>query len=141
VRLSDVLFGRASRSKPENTKFGIIEDDGLGRTSLHLLVSGTSSDYSVSYDHRAVRDVIREGIANERNVLRQLFNKEFGWFASDSTATGPADTRGTDRPGFRISWDEEDGKTAPPPRQSAPDESKPAERRFKIIWDEQEKPR
>ncbi len=143
VRLSDVLFGRASRSKPENTKFGIIEDDGLGRTSLHLLVSGTSDDYSVSYDHRAVRDVIREGIANERNVLRQLFHKEFGWFASDSTATGPADTRDAGRPGFRISWDEEDGKTSPPPQPSTPEtqQNKPEERRFKIIWDEEEKPR
>jgi hypothetical protein len=142
VLLSDVLFGRAGNSKPENTKYGIVEDDGLGRTGLHLLVSGTSGDFNVSYDHRTVRDAIKEGIANERNVLRQLLHKEFGWYSSDTTVSESAEKVNTSAPGFRIKWDEEDEKSAPQPRpaETGSPVSKPGETRFKIIWDEGEAP-
>jgi hypothetical protein len=143
VLLSEVLFGRAGNSKPENTKYGIIEDDGLGRTSLYLLVSGTSDDFNVSYDHRTVRDVIKENIASERNVLKQLLNKEFGWFSSDTVvSSGSVNKVTTSAPGFRIAWDEEDKKNTSqpqPPEQGNP-AGKPGETRFKIIWDEGETP-
>ncbi|MFO7924461.1 MAG: AsmA-like C-terminal region-containing protein [Bacteroidales bacterium] len=135
VLLSDVLYGKARRTKPENQEFGIVEDDGLGRTSLYLLVSGRSDDYSVSYDSRAVRDVIRENIANERNQLKQLFNEEFGWFTPDSSSVTHKENESG--PGFRITWDEEDEK---PSTESKPAErtGKNRERKFKIIWDEEE---
>ena len=155
LNLSDVLYGRSTRSRPENTKYGIVEDDGLGRTSLYLLVSGTSEDYSVSYDHRAVREVIRNNIANERNVLRQLFHDEFGWFRSDSTLKENPDA-GTSTGRFRITWEEEDEKSAPPAGATVPagrssepavtsppagSSNEPAERKFEIIWEEGENPR
>ena len=140
VLLSDVLYGKARVAKPENQQFGIVEDDGLGRTSLYLLISGTSEDYRVSYDHRAVRDVFRESIAKERNVLRNMLNEEFGWFSGDSTRINVSPAVSSD-PGFRIKWDEEDVEA---PAESIPE--RPAqtrtvlERRFEIIWDEEEKP-
>ncbi len=144
VLLSDVLFGKASRSKPENQEFGIVEDDGLGRTSLYLLVSGTSGNYKVSYDHLAVRDKIRENITSERKKLRQLFHEEFGWFTPDSSAvSGPrTETGDSSGSGFRIIWDEDDKKVDPvtgpdPPVQN---NREPRERRFQIIWDEKENP-
>jgi hypothetical protein len=160
LNLSDVLYGRSTRSRPENTKYGIVEDDGLGRTSLHLRVSGTSDDYSVSYDHRAVREVIRNNIANERNVLRQLLHDEFGWFRSDSTLKENPDAGTSAGRGFRITWDEEDENNVSPPGTPAPAGSsqpaggnqpagsndpagtsnKPAERKFEIIWEEGENP-
>lgn len=142
VLLSDVLYGRAGRSKPENREFGIIEDDGLGRTSLYLLISGTTADYRVSYDHRAVRDVIRDNIANERNVLRQLFHEEFGWFSADTANSSiPADP-GTSRPGFRITWEEEDQGLEPgeQPAPSREPDNQPRKKKFEIIWDEEKQP-
>ena len=116
VLLSDVLYGRAARSKPENTRYGIVEDDGLGRTSLYLLVSGDPRDINVAYDHRMAREVIRENIANERNVLRNLFHEEFGWFEADTTLKESPVTRDPG-PRFRITWDEDDVKTGTPPRK------------------------
>jgi hypothetical protein len=113
VLLSDVLYGRARRAKPENQEFGIVEDDGLGRTSLYLLVSGTSDNYRVSYDRGAVREMIRESIADERNALKQLLHEEFGWFSSDSSATSGSAVPGPSGSRFRITWDEEDEKIPP----------------------------
>ncbi len=142
VLLSDVLYGRATRSRPETDRFGVVEDDGLGRTSLYLTVSGTSEDYRVSFDHRAVRDVIRENIANERNVLRQILNEEFGWFSGDGNELKPSETATPDRSGFRIVWDEDDVNQG---ERASPGTPPPAGQqdnnvRFKIIWDEEEKP-
>lgn len=140
VLLSDVLYGKARVAKPENQEFGIVEDDGLGRTSLYLLVSGTSENYRVSYDHRAVRDVFRESIANERSVLRNILNEEFGWFSDDSTRSH-ASPEASSEPGFRIKWDEEDEKVPAETVPERPLQIRPGrERRFEIIWDEEEKP-
>ncbi len=141
VLLSDVLYGRARRAKPENQEFGIVEDDGLGRTSLYLLVSGTPDNYRVSYDRRAVRDMIRESLADERNALKQLLHEEFGWFSSDSSAIGGSSAPGASGSRFRITWDEEDEKIPPagtsgqPPRNGR----QTRERTLEIIWDEEEK--
>ena len=148
ILLSDVLYGKSSRKRPKNQEFGIVEDDGLGRTRLYLLVSGTSGDYNVSYDHRAVRDVIKDNIASERNVLRQLLHEEFGWFSGRVNAD---DSGSREAPGnsFIITWDEDeeewdkDGQASPPgisPEPPAGRESESKERRFEIIWDEKEEP-
>lgn len=140
--LSDVLYGKAGRSKPENVQFGIIEDDGLGRTSLYLKVAGTSDDFRVSYDRTAVREVIRENIANERNVLRHILNEEFGWFGSDtSVIASPAEST-PPATRFIITWDEEDEKTGPAtPERPSGQSRRSTGRNFRIIWDEEkEKP-
>ncbi|MGF1584679.1 MAG: AsmA-like C-terminal region-containing protein [Bacteroidales bacterium] len=141
VLLSDVLYGKARTAKPENNKFGIVEDDGLGRTSLYLLVSGTTADYRVSYDHRTLRDVLKENIASERNTIRQLLNKEFGWFSSDSLNAVPAASAGGSK--VIISWDEEEEtrsiKSSEPTTSPQPAPVVP-ERKFRVIWDEEEKP-
>jgi hypothetical protein len=143
VNLSDVLFGRAARTRPDNTKYGIVEDDGLGRTSLYLLVSGTSDDYNVTYDHRAVRDVIRNNIATERNVLRQLFHDEFGLFRSDTTLRENRNAGSSPAPARRVTWDEQEETTAPATRTgrgAGNSNNKPPERKFEIIWEEEEPP-
>lgn len=142
VLLSDVLYGRAKNAKPENLEFGVIEDDGLGRTSLYLLVSGTTDDYKVSYDTRAVREVLRENIASERNVLRQLLHEEFGWFSRDTLATGVPARPVPNGGRFTITWDEEEEKSPP---QTGPEKPSGAnrpnrERRFEMIWDEEKNP-
>jgi hypothetical protein len=114
VLLSDVLYGKARSAKPENHKFGIVEDDGLGRTSLHLLVSGRTDDYRVSYDHRTVREVIKENIAGEKDILRNILREEFGWFSSDSlrqpdtNGSGVRPPTGEQQKRFQIIWDEEE---------------------------------
>ncbi len=142
VLLSDVLYGKARKSRPETDRFGVVEDDGLGRTSLYLLVAGTPDDYRVAFDQRAVRDMIRDNLANERNVLRQILNEEFGWFSREEDGGDPAEMTAPAGSGFRIVWDEEDEKQE---EVAAPETMPPAGQRenqvrFRIIWDEEEKP-
>ncbi len=142
VLLSDVLYGKARRSRPETDRFGVVEDDGLGRTSLYLVVSGTPDDYRVAFDHRAVRDMIRENLANERNVLRQILNEEFGWFSREEDGGEPVDAAAPAGSGFRIVWDEEDTKQegASAPESVTPAGQRDNQVRFRVIWDEEEKP-
>ncbi|TVR71650.1 MAG: hypothetical protein EA408_08380 [Marinilabiliales bacterium] len=141
VLLSDVLYGKARRSRPETEKYGIVEDDGLGRTSLYLAVSGNTDDYRVTFDHRAVREVIRDNIAAERSNLRQILNEEFGWFGSGGQERVEKVTpeRST---GFRIIWEEEDERARDTSvREAGPDRRQQENRpRFRIEWDEEEKP-
>jgi hypothetical protein len=147
VLLSDVLYGKAGKAKPENHKFGIVEDDRPGRTGLHLQIAGTTDNYKVSYDHRTVRDVLRQNVASERRILKQLLNEEFRWFSRDENIQTAPEPAMENR--IRISWDEEneavtspENPTSPQPVNSPVIQPGPgnSEKKFQIVWDEEENP-
>jgi hypothetical protein len=85
VLLSEVLAGKARRAKKENNEFGIVEDDGLGKTSIYLSIEGVGSDYKISYDSRKALDVVKSSFAKQKFELKDALNKEFGWFKNDSS--------------------------------------------------------
>ena len=85
VLLSDVLLTKAKRAKKQNTEFGVIEDDGLGRTSIFLNVEGTKNDVSVSYDTKAVKENIKDKAKEEKANLKTILNEEFGLFKKDTS--------------------------------------------------------
>ncbi len=87
VLLSDVLSSKAKRAKKQNTEFGVIEDDGLGRTSLFLNVVGTKNTVDVSYDTKAVKENIKDKAKDEKSNLKTILNEEFGWFKKDTSIT------------------------------------------------------
>ncbi|UCG28717.1 MAG: hypothetical protein JSV24_04990 [Bacteroidales bacterium] len=106
VLLSEVLFRKAKQAKRENEEFGVVEDDGLGRTSLYLTISGKPGDIKVSYDRKEMRQAVAESLQNERKELRQILNEEFGWFEKDTTK----EAEGVDKPPrqFLIEWEDMD---------------------------------
>jgi hypothetical protein len=136
VLLSDVLFNRARKAKKENERYGIIEDDGLGRTSLYLMLSGNPDDYKISYDRRAVSELVRKSLEGEKLKLKQIFNSEFGWFSGDSLQKAKEETRGS-QPAYRIEWDEDEKKETQPARRSKGKEQE--KKTFRIQWEEEEK--
>jgi hypothetical protein len=69
-----------------NTEFGTIEDDGLGRTKMFLTVQGPVSDPKIKYDKKGVEEKIVEDVKKEKENLKTLLNKEFGWFKKDTTS-------------------------------------------------------
>jgi len=85
VLLSDVLSTKAKRAKKQNTEFGVIEDDGLGRTSIFLNIIGTKNNVKVSYDTKAVKDNIKDKAKDEKSNLKTILNEEFGWFKKDTS--------------------------------------------------------
>ena len=117
VRLSEILSKKAGKKKAPSTEFGVIEDDGLGRTSVLLKVESQGDDIKVSYDVKAATSQIKDDIRNEREVLRKIIDQEYGRAGSD-TGSDAATAR---KPRFRISWEERDSIRVEP--------ETPAERR------------
>lgn len=105
VLMSDVLWRKAKKNKKENSEFGYIEDDGLGRTTLFLHMTGTIDDYKISYDTKGLKESWAEDLKKEKTTLKTILNKEFGWFKKDTSLIKddkPADD------GFIIEWEEEE---------------------------------
>lgn len=106
VLLSEILFRKAKNQKKENEEFGVVEDDGLGRTSLYLTITGKPGNIKIAYDRKEVKQVISESIQEERKVLRQILKEEFGWFKKDTT--GKDEIKDSTKDRFLIRWDDSD---------------------------------
>ena len=103
--MSDVLWKKAKKNKKENSEFGYIEDDGLGRTALFLHMTGTMANYKISYDTKGLKESFKEDFKKEGNTLKKILNNEFGWFKKDSNATKEEKPKDD---GFIIEWEEDD---------------------------------
>ena len=102
--LSELLSKKVKKNKKYSAEFGAVEEDGLGRTSIFLKITGKGEDFKVEYDIKAASGNIKKGFKTEKENLKSILNKEYGWFRKDSTIkqeTAP-------RPIFRIEWDESD---------------------------------
>jgi hypothetical protein len=77
LNLTDILFRKATKNKPENSSFGEIQSDGTGRTRLYLKINGNSNSQKVSYDGSAAREEFRFSLKKEKETLKQVINEEF----------------------------------------------------------------
>ncbi len=84
VLLSELLGRKAREAKKENEEFGWVEDDGLGRTTLFIRISGTMDSPSFSYDRREVARKIGEDLKTEGRELGKTLKEEFHWLGRDS---------------------------------------------------------
>ena len=72
--LSDLI---GNKIKKNNTEFGVIEDDGLGKMKIFLSMKGLASNPKITYDKKAVEEKISKDIAIEKQTIKDLLNKEF----------------------------------------------------------------
>jgi hypothetical protein len=109
--LSEILSKKRKKNKSNVTEFGVVEDDGLGRTSIVLKIIGKGEDVKVSYDIKAAGNEVKKNIKAERESLKTILNQEYGWYKTDSVAKPkPAEKKSR----FKISWDGNDStKTSP----------------------------
>ncbi len=84
VLLSEIIAANAKKAKKENRDFAVVEDDGYGKTSIYIHVSGTAYDPVFKYDRKSVKEKINKTIKEEKKNLKTILNKEFGWFKKDS---------------------------------------------------------
>ncbi len=103
--LSDFLAGKSKHLQKQQTEFGVVEDDGFGRTRLFLLAENVNGQSSVSLDRQAVRQNLKQGLQEEKRELKKIFQEEFGWFKKDSTLK--KETKKKTNPEFQIEWDEQ----------------------------------
>ena len=105
ILLSELLAKKAKAAKKENEEFGVIEDDGLGRTSLYISITGTVDEPVFKYDKKRVKEKIVTEFHNEKNNFKKALNKEFGWFKKDSAVVN--DTVKKKEKKLIIEWDED----------------------------------
>lgn len=105
ILLSEALSKKIGKPKPNTTEFGAVQDDGLGRTSLLLKITGNDEDVKVGYDLKAAGSQVKNEIKSERQNLKTILNQEFGWYRSDTTVSKPTAPKPKR---FRITWEETD---------------------------------
>lgn len=117
ILLSEVLGNKAKEANKNNQEFDI-EDDGLGKTTLYLLVTGTTDNPKFKYDTKAVKKKIAEDIKTEKNEIKKILFNEFGIYKNDSTINKNANkekelkekekekTRQQESGKFIIEWDD-----------------------------------
>jgi len=101
ILLSEVLAAKAKRVKNENEEFGIIEDDGLGKTSLYFNINGTPEETTVSYDRKEMMNTVKQNIQTEKENLKKIFRRK-----SSSQEKDLPDSPDNESKHFRIVWDE-----------------------------------
>jgi hypothetical protein len=118
ILLSEILSRKRVKNKKNVTEFGVVEDDGLGRTSLLLKIIGKVDEAKVGYDMNAAGTVLKNNIKKEKQTLKTILNQEYGWYKSDSAVNQkPAEKKSR----FRITWEDDDTlKTATPPAVKKP---------------------
>jgi hypothetical protein len=125
--LSDILSKKEKKNRSKQSEFGIIEDDGLGRTSLLLKIESKGEDVKVGYDIKAAGNEIKKDIKTERQTLKTILNEEYGMFKRDTTLQKKEEKK----PRFRIIWDESGNSGKNIPEIPAEDESSPVKKLFK----------
>jgi hypothetical protein len=97
--LSDIL---GKKVRDENSEFGVVEDDGLGKSSLFLRMTGAADNPKFAYDKKAVMKKIQTDIKTEKLTLKDIFKKEFGAHKKDSLYV----QKNESKDGVQIEWDE-----------------------------------
>ena len=115
VLLSEILSRKNRQRRNPQEQYGDIIDDGLGRTTLFLRVTGTTENPEFGYDAQGVREKMRDDLRNEGQNLRDAFRREFG---GNDDFTAPPDSlapqnerrglfrRRKEKTKFEIEWDE-----------------------------------
>jgi len=106
ILLSEILSRKRSKNKSNITEFGVVEDDGLGRTSLLLKIIGKGEEAKVGYDVKAASTEVKNNFKKEKQTLKTILNQEYGWYKNDSAVNQKPPEK---KSRFRITW--EDGDT------------------------------
>jgi hypothetical protein len=115
ILLSEILSRKNRQSRNPQEQYGDIIDDGLGRTTLFLRLTGTTDEPEFRYDTQGVREKMRDNLRREGQNLRDAFRREFGGSQQPEApdSINAADTRENTRrrrrtdTRFEIEWDED----------------------------------
>ena len=79
------IMGRKVRA--QNTEFGTIEDDGLGRPMIFLSMKGSASNPKFTWDRNSTEKKITDEVKNETKSFKNIIKQEFSNQKSDPAKT------------------------------------------------------
>ncbi|MCD4745301.1 MAG: hypothetical protein K8R58_03285 [Bacteroidales bacterium] len=145
ILLSEILYRKTKSSQKENEEFGVIEDDGLGRTTLYLHLTGTTDNPVLKYDTKGVREKIKSDFRKEKQNLKNILKEEFDWLQKDTSIINYEDKQKEimekqEKGKFIIEWEETEKDTLLKNDTNIKrEETKEQEStKFIIEWDEDE---
>jgi len=98
VSLDEIRARKAKTSKKENNEFGEEESDGNKRYKLYVSMKGPVDDPDIKYlDAKGFIEQKKEEFKAEKQNLKQILHKEFGWFKKDSTLNSDDEKNPKDR--------------------------------------------
>ncbi|OQX79080.1 MAG: hypothetical protein B6D61_04165 [Bacteroidetes bacterium 4484_249] len=106
VLLSDLL---SKKKRKEDEIEGIFtQDDGLGRTTLFLKMTGDANDPEIKYDTKAVRTKISSDLKSQKEELKDAFRKEFiREDKKEETEKEYFEKKDSGQADFKIEWEED----------------------------------
>ena len=107
ILLSELLSRKNRERRNPQEQYGDIIDDGLGRTTLFLRVTGSLNDPVFRYDHQGVREKIRDDLRLEAQNLRDAFRREFRFLSRNPRDTIAAPLTGRQQEMQRVRKQEE----------------------------------
>jgi hypothetical protein len=106
ILLSQLLSRKAHKNNPDlqvGDAIGKVQDDGLGRTTLYLILTGTVDEPIFKYDKKDVKAKIASDFKKERQNLKNILRSEFAPGRKDSVLDKPK----KDETKFEIEWDDD----------------------------------
>jgi len=144
ILLSELI---SKKKQDEEDIEGIFsEDDGLGRTTLFLKMTGNANDPEIRYDTKAVRKKISADIKKEREAFKEVFRNEFNLEKNtENIEKEYFENEDPGQPDFKIEWEEDsvetvidsiDKKEKPEKKKKWLNKKNSDQQDFIIEWDE-----
>jgi len=137
ILLSELLSAKF-KNRNKESDFGLIEDDGLGRTKVFILLSGTANDPIVKYDKTSLKEKLSDDLFDAGQELKSVLKDEFDWLLKDSITKEQErkdreNLQRQENGEFIIEWEEDE-------IPDTIDIDKPKKKikgsKFKVEWDE-----
>ena len=135
LSLNEILAKKVKRPKKTNEEFGLIEDDGGGKTNIYLSIIGTPDDFKVKYDKKEAINKVKSDLKQEKKLLKTILKEELGLFKTDTLSTGKI-IRQSDKNQFIMDWNDEESPPAKTPEKSKKNQKK--EPALKVSWDDED---
>jgi hypothetical protein len=145
ILLSELIS--KNKHKGEDIEGIFTQDDGLGRTTIFLRMTGNGDDPEIKYDTKEVRKKIATDLKNEKIKIKEALKKEFDWFSNEKNRSESEELEiiqeNKNQQDFIIEWEEVklkdsiDLNTSSQKPYPSKKETKQDSKDFIILWDEE----
>ncbi|HNZ43845.1 MAG TPA: AsmA-like C-terminal region-containing protein [Bacteroidales bacterium] len=107
VLLSDL--GTVKEKNMQAEDIGVITDDGLHNERYFFRITGTVDEPVYhTIDKEGYKANIKTNLAKEKESLKEILNREFGWFKKDTVITKEKGQKPKEKYEFNVVWDEDE---------------------------------